>query len=124
MVVYRGVRTGNGCVVEWRHHGEGDECWRRLNPRYDLRTHSPDGFEWGYGGSGPSQLALAILAHHYNPTYDASHGVKHAANLEAVSLYQQFKFRVVAGFRTDHWELTSSGIDEAVEAIKSERVGG
>ena len=26
-----------------------------------LRNHSPDGFEFGYGGSGPSQLALAIL---------------------------------------------------------------
>lgn len=24
-------------------------------------NHSPDGFAWGYGGSGPSQLALAIL---------------------------------------------------------------
>lgn len=23
--------------------------------------HSPDGFEWGYGGSGPSDLALNIL---------------------------------------------------------------
>ena len=26
-----------------------------------VRNHSPDGFAWGYGGSGPSQLALAIL---------------------------------------------------------------
>jgi hypothetical protein len=24
------------------------------------RNHSPDGFAWGYGGSGPAQLALAI----------------------------------------------------------------
>ncbi|MBE2188455.1 MAG: hypothetical protein IAE98_03225 [Candidatus Kapabacteria bacterium] len=24
--------------------------------------HSPDGFEWGYGGSGPSDLALNILS--------------------------------------------------------------
>ncbi len=24
-------------------------------------NHSPDGFNWGYGGSGPAQLALAIL---------------------------------------------------------------
>ena len=23
--------------------------------------HSPDGFNWGYGGSGPSDLALSIL---------------------------------------------------------------
>lgn len=26
-----------------------------------IRKHSPDGFHWGYGGSGPAQLALAIL---------------------------------------------------------------
>ncbi|MEO8853616.1 MAG: DUF6166 domain-containing protein [Ginsengibacter sp.] len=26
-----------------------------------VRNHSPDGFSWGYGGSGPAQLALAIL---------------------------------------------------------------
>ena len=25
------------------------------------RNHSPDGFAWGYGGSGPAQLALAIM---------------------------------------------------------------
>lgn len=24
-------------------------------------NHSPSGFSWGYGGSGPAQLALAIL---------------------------------------------------------------
>ena len=26
-------------------------------------NHSPDGFSWGYGGSGPSQLALALCLH-------------------------------------------------------------
>ena len=26
-----------------------------------LVNHSPDGFAWGYGGSGPAQLALAVL---------------------------------------------------------------
>lgn len=26
-----------------------------------IRNHSPTGFEWGYGGSGPHQLALALL---------------------------------------------------------------
>lgn len=26
-----------------------------------IRRHSPDGFEWGYVGSGPSDLALNIL---------------------------------------------------------------
>jgi hypothetical protein len=30
-------------------------------PRRIIR-HSPDGFEWGYGGSGPSDFALNILS--------------------------------------------------------------
>jgi len=30
-----------------------------LNPRLDLWNHSPSGFERGYHGSGPAQLALA-----------------------------------------------------------------
>lgn len=36
-----------------------------LRPLESLRhvNHSPDGFEWGYGGSGPMQLAFAILLH-------------------------------------------------------------
>ena len=41
---------------------EEDGVRRPLNPRYDLRNHSPTGFAWGYLGSGPAQLALAILA--------------------------------------------------------------
>jgi hypothetical protein len=31
-----------------------------LPVRLDVTNHSPDGFEWGYGGSGPAQLALAM----------------------------------------------------------------
>lgn len=33
----------------------------RLEPSLDVRRHSPTGFSWGYLGSGPAQLALAIL---------------------------------------------------------------
>ena len=36
---------------------------KRLDPgpSQKVRNHSPDGFAWGYEGSGPAQLALAIL---------------------------------------------------------------
>lgn len=30
-------------------------------PSQKLDNHSPDGFMWGYSGSGPAQLALALL---------------------------------------------------------------
>jgi hypothetical protein len=32
-------------------------------PSLAVDNASPDGFNWGFGGSGPSQLALAILMH-------------------------------------------------------------
>lgn len=41
------------------------EVWlngKKLSPAKSQKVwnHSPDGFNWGYGGSGPAQLALAI----------------------------------------------------------------
>jgi Family of unknown function (DUF6166) len=36
---------------------------KRLDPRFDLHSFSPTGFSWGYGGAGPSQLGMAVLAH-------------------------------------------------------------
>lgn len=32
-----------------------------VEPSLRIRNHSPTGFAWGYNGSGPAQLALAIL---------------------------------------------------------------
>jgi hypothetical protein len=53
--LYRGDPTTRAVrVVE-------DGGFRMLDPRNDVYNHSPDGFMWGYGGSGPAQLALALL---------------------------------------------------------------
>ena len=46
------------------------EIWldgKKLNPgpSQKIWNHSPDGFSWGYGGSGPAQLALAIMLKFY-----------------------------------------------------------
>lgn len=32
-----------------------------MKPLEHIVRHSPDGFEWGYGGSGPAELARCIL---------------------------------------------------------------
>lgn len=45
--------------------------------------HSPDGFQWGYGGSGPADLARSIL-------WD------HLGHEPAPDLYQSFKRDYVA----------------------------
>ena len=80
---------------------------RPLDPRLDLGSHSPTGFEWGYGGSGPAQLALALLADH---TGDDD---------EAVMLHQDFKRLVVARLAFRGWELTGPQMDSWLEIIKS-----
>ena len=57
----------------------------RLNPTESLAVarHSPIGFGWGYGGSGPAQLALAIL-------------LRATDRETAVAHYQAFKWEVIA----------------------------
>lgn len=52
---YLGTKDGNVFVVE-------GAARRPLPLRLDLVNHSPTGFAWGYCGSGPAQLALAIPA--------------------------------------------------------------
>lgn len=51
-------RVGPQPVV--RHESSGDSILDP-GPSQKVWNHSPDGFQWGYGGSGPAQLALAIL---------------------------------------------------------------
>jgi hypothetical protein len=97
MKQYRGIRTGDGTTVTVNG--------QPLNPRHDLRNHSPNGFEWGYSGSGPAQLALAILADHLGD------------NARAQALYQDFKSAVVAGFQGDEWRLNNQQVETALSMI-------
>lgn len=76
----------------------GADRGRRLSLRLDVVNHSPTGFGWGYGGSGPAQLAVAILA-------------EVLPMPQARALYQDFKWEVVAKLPMDRgWTLTESEI--------------
>ena len=44
-------------------YGDEDGVPKSLDPCLHIRAHSPDGFAWSYSGSGPHQLALALLCH-------------------------------------------------------------
>jgi len=98
MATYTGTRLPTlGAVVSVDGHG--------LRSRTDLANHSPDGFEWGYLGSGPAQLALAILAHHL------------ADDAKALELHQQFHHAVTARLPRDRFTLTSDAIAKVVAAL-------
>jgi hypothetical protein len=81
---------------------------RPLNLRLDLWNHSPTGFEWGYCGSGPAQLALALLADHL--TDDG----------QALVFYQRFKWAVVVELPKRRWTLTSREVDTALQSIREQ----
>lgn len=90
---------------------EGDKRIRGLAPRTDLVNHSPTGFCWGYGGSGPSQLALAILVDHF--------GLGAAGEKRALRLYHDFKWACVSKLpQGDDFELREDQVDEFVRAIE------
>ena len=59
MKTYIGTRDGQGTAHVFVQTGN---AMRALPLRLDIANHSPTGFDWGYAGSGPAQLALAILA--------------------------------------------------------------
>ena len=69
-------------------------------PSQQLHNHSPAGYEWGYEGSGPAQLALAILL-------DFSDDEELALNN-----YQAFKSQFIASLSQEdtQWTITGSEI--------------
>ena len=77
---------------------------QELPMRLDLRNHSPDGFEWGYLGSGPAQLALAICAQLVDEN-------------TALAVYQDIKRELIALIRQDcaQWTLTERQVRDAIE---------
>jgi hypothetical protein len=106
MKTYRGIRTQHGCEVVVEEDGRT----RPLDPRLDLRNHSPTGFEWGYSGSGPAQLALALAADVLGD------------DDRAQDVYQRLKRRLIDGLaRGDGWELPAARVQAVIDAIERER---
>jgi hypothetical protein len=102
MKIYSGTWTEAGSAVVVEENGEV----RGLDPRHDLRNHSPTGFAWGYGGSGPAQLALALAADVLGD------------DAKAQKVYQRLKFKLVGRLPHDGWVLTEERIREAIDAVE------
>lgn len=94
MKAYTGSRSESGVTVLV----DG----RPLDPRLDWHNHSPAGFDWGDGGAGSAQLALAIMADFWGPPCRAL----------VLARYQKFKLDVVDNFPREGWELTGERLEK------------
>ena len=105
---YCGERTPDGVRVVVQD-GNGHSWLLPIDQSLLIRAHSPTGFEWGYGGSGPAQLALALLLNATrNPAF-------------ALSAYQDFKFQVVGLMPKGGWTLTIQEIEMWLRRTDGER---
>lgn len=91
MKTYKALRTPDGCTV--------------TVDGVPLVSGQDNDFEWGYEGSGPQQLALAILTDHFGDD-----------NL-ALSRHKIFMEVVIGVMRGDEWTLTSDQIDVSFSQV-------
>jgi hypothetical protein len=84
---------------------------RPLDPRFDLRQ-AADGMNWGFGGSGPSQLALALAADVLGD------------DEAALDVHRRLKSRLIAGLPRDGWALTEEQVRRAIADIRRQRGEG
>lgn len=69
-----------------------------------IHNHSPDGFNWGYGGSGPAQLALAIL-------------LKFETEEMAKRHYQKFKWDIIANLPRKDFVISVNLVKEWIRQV-------
>ncbi len=96
MYVFKGVSKDGEVIAEYVFDPKASQ---------KVCNHSPDGFNWGYGGSGPAQLALALLL-------DA---MPELSQTTILMLCSQFKWDFVAQWPQDEpWIITEQKIRDWV----------
>ena len=74
-------------------------------PLKHIIRHSPTGFEYGYSGSGPADLALSIC-HYFNKP----------------ELYQRFKEKVIAMLKPEEdYDIPFTDIESILNELESQR---
>jgi hypothetical protein len=96
--VWRREDNGDGNSIDQQVFIIRDGQVRSLSPHHDLRNHSPYGFSWGYLGSGPAQLSLAMLMEVLQDW------------TRVQRIYQIFKERLIAEI-PQHVNWTADGAD-------------
>ncbi len=80
------ILTGTGPQRVQIRHSNGNTTYLKRR----IVRHSREGFNWGYGGSGPADLALNMLFDYLLRTH------RKGAKCLAIDLYQSFKWDFIA----------------------------
>lgn len=104
-VIYRGTRDENQTAHVTKQIDDLEPA--PLDMRNDLRLHA-DSPEWGYQGSGPRQLATALLADVMGDEF-------------AAELAQRFKQEVIAKLPREGFEITAEAVEEWAKAFEEEQ---
>ena len=105
-IIFLGAVRSDGAHLAFVHNGN-------LHASIELphRQHHSDAFHWGYGGSGPADLALSILDY-----LTVTLGEKRTVKIRkgktthtAWILHHDFKWQYVAHFQDD-WSITADEI--------------
>lgn len=89
---------------------------RPLPLHLNLCNHSPDGFNWSYGGSGPAQLAFCIVLEYLMKVEGLP--VSEAVD-KTHAIYQNFKWSVIARLKNDTEILSKEQIKSEIEELET-----
>lgn len=111
-ILIPGIRLESGIILT--RHNDGSTM---SNVAHVAIHHSPSGFEWGYGGSGPADLALNICEavlktlDYKGPRIDLWNGTCFAA---AWAMHQDYKSQFIIGIPHEgavlSWEETADWV--------------
>ena len=102
-IIIKGKRVDRECVVVIK----SDHIAAPLDPHTDLVNHSPDGFEWGYTGSGPTQLAFAIMFEYAKSKFP----LEIDAYKYAIAHYIKFRNDFIANVQESMFEISFDQIE-------------
>lgn len=98
-ILYHGARLHHGICEVYR----GEEL---LDMRRDLIDHTAAGFDWGYKGRGPVQLALALCA----DALDNDH--------LAIAVHLDFHQAITSRIELSLWEMTRAEVRALVDRLQ------
>ena len=105
------MKIYEGSILKYKITGDENDRFKvTVNGNYlkecqNIINHSPDGFCWGYAGSGPSQLALGIMVDLYGEFFAKDH-------------YQTFKSDIIEKLNIDNDFILT---EEQIETWKKSR---